>query len=257
MFEDNKYSNQFSRHYLTENLRLHLHDNDVCLNLMLQPESDNDYIKSKQLSDLTVPWTTNKFTAGVITIPRQHFNTKARFDQCDETFFSPWIGQEQFTPVGNIVRFREVLETGTRPQHHHQNRNSSSIPWFLTKVESVQPILPSDSLPQSPGHGDTSRFQYKSYPHPFDGLPRMSRNEFVIHWPFDLSKNIRLVVRAVSESVRQFWCSPQWTVYSETTLDMYNDVLCSPYWLTESQVLIVSVLPTRALSIYSHATESI
>ena len=113
--------------YLADNMKRHLQQAPVCVDFMVQFQTD---AKTMPLEDASVAWDEDASPfrkLATITIKDQDFQSAAARQQCERMSFNPWQSLAAHEPIGGINRVRRPIYSELAKFRTEQNRRRGVI----------------------------------------------------------------------------------------------------------------------------------
>ncbi|MBJ8479134.1 catalase family protein [Acinetobacter pittii] len=106
-----------SHDFLREALKNTLHNNDACMEFLIQPRTSNQML----VEDSMIEWDEKAapfYQVATIHIPKQNFDTPEQNKFCENLSFTPWHALPEHKPLGAVNRMRKVIyENISRVRH--------------------------------------------------------------------------------------------------------------------------------------------
>ena len=139
---------------------------EICFDLMLQ---DQINACQNKIEDAETPWVQEWIRVGRLTIPRQTFLSAKQLEFCENLSFNPWHALEAHRPIGAINAMRKYAYLTAADSRRRSNGANSSATRRADFAGNELTLLG-----QLDGNiaGDAARYDYASYPSPYQFLPR-------------------------------------------------------------------------------------
>ena len=119
--------NNPGHNYLRDALRTTLEQDDACMEFLVQPRTSD----SMNVEDSMTEWKEAQapfYNVATILIPRQHFDTAAQNQFCENLTFSPWHALPEHRPLGVVNRLRKVIYDRISRVRHEINSTERQEP---------------------------------------------------------------------------------------------------------------------------------
>ncbi|MFV5442473.1 catalase family protein [Acinetobacter oleivorans] len=109
-----------SHDFLREALKNTLHNNDACMEFLIQPRTSRKML----VEDAMTEWDEKAapfYQVATIHIPKQNFDTPEQNQFCENLSFTPWHALPEHKPLGAVNRMRKVIYENISKVRHDMN----------------------------------------------------------------------------------------------------------------------------------------